>query len=158
MSQPESTNRHAVFALYQLVLDNDKRKLKLCSYNIVDHLFAFLGQNPDRYSDLKYWCILLLHQFSMADSILEHLISKRLIFIFIDLIPMNFSNPNLQKLCLHSIVRVISSMEDQCKPTLEQMIDCNIMIIISGCLRSSDIELASWSIFLLHDFVIHSIL
>jgi hypothetical protein len=153
----DQAHKHAVVALFHLVQDNDKRRVKLCSYNIVTILYHFLRTNPKRNSDLKYWCILLLHQLALTDALLDHLIEKGLMFVFVDMINLNFSNTHVQKLCLHGIVRIISGLEDNIVGELQRLAKYNIIALLSGSIRSSETELASWSIFLLHEFVVNRV-
>lgn len=109
----EACKKHAVVALHQLVSDNDKRKAKMCSYHILDDLCMILRENPKRYSDLKNWALLLLHELSLTDSVIHLLIEKDVIYLFLEIVKLTFGSPSTQKLCFHSMVRIISSSDDQ---------------------------------------------
>ncbi|KAI9334581.1 hypothetical protein BDR26DRAFT_560277 [Obelidium mucronatum] len=83
------------------------------------------------------------------------------ILIFKDLIPIlgkmtrsTFGNSNMQKYCLHSLVRLISSLKSSDAPEkLKILIDMNLVSLVGACLKNEDGELVSWAIFLIQEFV-----
>jgi hypothetical protein len=71
-----------------------------------------------------------------------------------------FGKIAMQKLCLHSLVRLLSSLEegeDGVGDTFEKLANLRIVPLISSCLRSEDAELVSWSIFMLHEFAYRNV-
>ncbi|KAJ3313259.1 hypothetical protein HDV04_002243 [Boothiomyces sp. JEL0838] len=142
-------HRYAVASLYHLTLDNDKRKAKIVSYGVLDSLIKFLQDEPNRYSDLKFWSISLIHQFSQTDSVSAILIAKKIMNLLTEMVKLNFGNPNVQKLCFHAIVRILSTIddEDESKQILLELADLKLISLAAGCLRNSDVELASWKLF-----------
>ena len=124
----EITNRHSVACLYQLVADHDKRKAKLCGYNVVEHLTRLLGEYPDRYNDLKYWIVCLLHQLCLTESVTNYLIDAKVIYLMVEVSKLTFGNPSMQKLCFHSIVRLLSNFEeDHATDVLNELADMNLI-------------------------------
>ncbi|KAJ3275868.1 hypothetical protein HDV01_006734 [Terramyces sp. JEL0728] len=101
----------------------------------------------------------LIHQFSQTDSVSAILISKNIMSVLTEMVKLNFSNPTVQKLCFHAIVRILSTIEDENESVqiLEGLADLKLISLASGCLRNSDVELASWSIFVLHEYVIRKV-
>lgn len=95
--------------------------------NVLPILIQFLCSSPTHNNDLKYWSLLLVHQFSLAGILLKNLCQSAFFIITEDLhedmieanlIPLlakmtrlTFGNTNMQKLCLHSLVRLVSSIE-----------------------------------------------
>ncbi|KAJ3123503.1 hypothetical protein HK100_011586, partial [Physocladia obscura] len=92
--------------------------------------------------------------------LLSHEVLHR-ILIFKDLIPIlgnmtrsTFGNSNMQKYCLHSLVRLISSLgSDEAPKKLRNLISMNIVSLVGGCLKNEDSELVSWAVFLIQEFV-----
>ncbi|KAJ3291789.1 hypothetical protein HK104_005803 [Borealophlyctis nickersoniae] len=69
-----------------------------------------------------------------------------------------FGNNNMQKLCLHSLVRLISSMDHpEAMKQLTRLAEMNMVPLVSSCLRNEDVELASWAVFLTHEFVMKDV-
>lgn len=158
IEKDEITNRHAVATLYQLVVDHDRRKIKLCRYNAVEHLTRFIKENPDRYNDLKYWCVMLLHQLCLAESVTDYLIESKVIFLMVTVSKLTFGNPAIQKLCFHIIVRILSTFDDDyATNVLNELADMHLIPLASACLRNNDSELAQWTLFLIHEFAIRSV-
>lgn len=154
----EITNRHSVACLYQLVVDHDKRKAKLCGYNAVEYLTRLLGEYPDRYNDLKYWIVCLLHQLCLTESVSNYLIDAKVIYQMVEVSMLTFGNPSMQKLCFHSIVRLLSNFEeDHATDVLNELADMSLISLAAACLRNNDSELAQWTLFLIHEFAIRNV-
>ncbi|KAJ3352612.1 hypothetical protein HDU91_005985, partial [Kappamyces sp. JEL0680] len=156
--QDETTNRYAVACIHHLVSGHDRRKVKICGYGVVEQLVRILLEQPQRYSDLKYWSIVLIHQLTSTEAVTNYLIENRVIFLLVDLAKLTFGNAILQKTIFHAIVRILSSLDDQfAKSTLEELGDQKLISLASSSLRSKDSELCQWSIFLLHEFAIRRV-
>ncbi|KAJ3258177.1 hypothetical protein HK103_003995 [Boothiomyces macroporosus] len=134
-----------------LRLDGDPEihRYAIVSYGVLDCLIKFLQDEPNRYSDLKFWSISLIHQFSQTDSVSAILIAKKIMNLLTEMVKLNFGNPNVQKLCFHAIVRILSTIddEDESKQILLELADLKLISLAAGCLRNSDVELASWKLF-----------
>ncbi|KAJ2996320.1 hypothetical protein HDV02_006641 [Globomyces sp. JEL0801] len=151
---PEELQKTAVASIYQLILENDNRKAKAASYGLIEVLCSFLNNRPARYSDLKYWSILVLHQLCVTDKLFEQLFDNKVIFILADMLKLTFGTPSMQKLCLHGIVRLLGSFSDQfAEKVLQDLAKMKLISLTSSCLRNNDSDLVSWSIFLIHEFV-----
>lgn len=78
-----------------------------------------------------------------------------------------FGNSQMQNLCLHSLVRLISSMDNtEAVRNLTILFELKMVPLISCCLRNDDsmkpfnnniVELVSWAIFLMHEFIIKDV-
>jgi hypothetical protein len=137
-----------------MALHLDKRKIKLCGYNVCESLCLHLKANPGRYSELKYWIILLLHQFTITDALTSHIVENKVLFILVDTLKLTYGNVPLQKLCLHSMVRTLATLaEDFGTKSLSLLAEMNLIPLMAACLRNSDTELSQWAIFLIHEFV-----
>ena len=116
---------------------------------VLDQLTPFLTSHPTHSNDLKYWALLLVHQFSLTGNTpqiflyfhahrLNHLchenqkykntklhtkknieklhrvlLKKDLVPILARMTRLTFGNTNMQKYCLHSLVRLVSDLENQ---------------------------------------------
>lgn len=151
----ESTHRNAVVTLYRLVSNSTRRKISVVKMGVLDQLTPFLTSHPTHSNDLKYWALLLVHQFSLTEKLHRVLLKKDLVPILARMTRLTFGNTNMQKYCLHSLVRLVSDLENQEAETqLNKLLDLNMAPMITACLRNEDSELVSWAIYLLQEFVI----
>ncbi|KAJ3094404.1 hypothetical protein HDU97_008117 [Phlyctochytrium planicorne] len=135
----ESTYRHAVVSLFRLVSNKDRRKAQIVKLGVLEPLLKFLTQTPTHSNDLKYWSLLLVNQLSLT-------VEKDFIVLIAGMARLSFGNVNMQKLCLHSLVRLISNLESQEQSKqLAKLIDMNMVALLTSCLRNEDIELVSWA-------------
>ncbi|KAG2179124.1 hypothetical protein INT43_001974 [Umbelopsis isabellina] len=75
---------------------------------------------------------------------------------------MTFGNTNMPKFCMQSLVRVIASVDPvgqytEARAILTELLDYNIVSLISVCLRSDDVELIYWAAGLMHEFVLKDV-
>ncbi|KAJ3126866.1 hypothetical protein HK098_007070, partial [Nowakowskiella sp. JEL0407] len=165
----ETTHRYAIIAVFRLVSNDGMelmnqclnihiRKDKVVSYGILVPLCGFISASVSLSNDLKYWSLLLIHQLSLTESLHEALIDKGMVPILGNLTRMTFGNTNMQKLCLHSLVRLISSLSNiEATAQLQKLVELNFVPLLTSCLRNDDTELVSWTVFLLHEFVIKDV-
>ncbi|TPX45792.1 hypothetical protein SeLEV6574_g03655 [Synchytrium endobioticum] len=152
--EDESTIRYALVALFRLVSNKEPLKFQLVEYKILDVLLRLLTATPTHSNDIKYWALLLLHQLSLQEELHEVLLSKKVIRILAKMTRLTFGNSNMQKLCLHSLVRLISSLEkNNAVNELDDLVAMNMVPLICACIRNDDLELSSWAAFVLHEFV-----
>jgi hypothetical protein len=132
----------------------DRRKLRILGYNIVPRLKYFITSTSITLTELKYWSVMMLHQLSLTEEAHKSLIKAEIIQLFGGLCSVYYGNIATLKLCLHSLVILLSSLEDEdlAKKTFETLISMQIISILSASLRNDDSELVSWSIFLIHEF------
>ena len=106
-------------------------------YGIISALVQNLSTSQTHSSDLTYWTLLLVHQCCLTgksaqpvSQTVKHREPPSFLFVSIeelhydlmehDFIPLlakmtrsTFGNTNMQKMCLHSLVRLLSSLEYQ---------------------------------------------
>ncbi|KAI8847716.1 armadillo-type protein [Chytridium lagenaria] len=99
---------------------------------------------PTHSNDLKYWSLLVIHQLSLTEGLHSALVEKEFIILLAKMTRLSFGNTNMQKLCLHSLVRLISNLDNQ---------DLKMVSLLASCLRNDDLELVSWAVFLMQEFV-----
>jgi hypothetical protein len=155
-------HRQALLALFELVVDNgikssyvlDRRKLRILGYNILPRLKSFITSPSVTLTDLKYSSVMLLHQLSITEEAHKKLIDSEIIQLFGSMCSVYYGNIATLKLCLHSLVILVSSIQDEdfAKKTFETLISMQMISILSASLRNDDSELVSWSIFLIHEF------
>ncbi|KAI8906729.1 armadillo-type protein [Gorgonomyces haynaldii] len=154
--------RLIVMSLYHLIVDNDRRKLKFLGYSVLDRIVSFIESDEIFLSDLKHWCIILLHQLTLTDAAHHTLIQHDIINVFAEYCKRSFGNVQMQRICIHSIVRLLSSLEEEDPETVDQVFmklrDLNMIPILANSLRKDDQELASWAIFFLHEFAHRDVL
>ncbi|KAI9328201.1 hypothetical protein DFJ73DRAFT_862136 [Zopfochytrium polystomum] len=155
MPNTETTYRNAVVTLYRLISNKARRKRVAVKLGVLNPLMRFLTSYPTHSNDLKYWSLLLVHQLSLSESLHPILLEKGLIPILGQMTRLTFGNTNMQKYCLHSLVRLVSNLENQeAELQLKKLMDLNMASMIAACLRNEDTELVSWAVFLMQEFVV----
>ncbi|KAJ3377829.1 hypothetical protein HDU84_008176, partial [Entophlyctis sp. JEL0112] len=119
--------------------------------------YSLVNEDESFSNDLRYWSLLVVHQLSLLESLHAILILKQMIPILGLMTRSTFGNSNMQKYCLHSLVRLISSLGTDAQKKLSELIDLNIVSIIGGCLKNDDGELVSWAVFFIQEFVTRDI-
>ncbi|KAJ3353312.1 hypothetical protein HDU83_006992, partial [Entophlyctis luteolus] len=152
----DRTYRNAVVALYRLIMQHNRRKVFVVKSGVLDKIISFL-KDESFSNDLRYWSLLVVHQLSLLESLHAILILKQMIPILGLMTRSTFGNSNMQKYCLHSLVRLISSLGTDAQKKLSELIDLNIVSIIGGCLKNDDGELVSWAVFFIQEFVTRDI-
>ncbi|KAJ3292547.1 hypothetical protein HDU79_001346 [Rhizoclosmatium sp. JEL0117] len=152
-SNTDKTYRNAMVTLYRLVLNHTNRKVFLVKAGMLDRIIEFLTVKTHS-NDLRYWSLLVIHQFTLCEHLHPILIFKGLIPILGTMTRSTFGNSNMQKYCLHSLVRLISSLKSAEAPKkLQALLDMNLVNLVGACLKNEDGELVSWAIFLIQEFV-----
>jgi hypothetical protein len=71
---------------------------------------------------------------------------------------MTYGNTNMPKFCMQSLVRIAANVDvPESKKILKELLDYNIVELISNCLRGDDVELIYWAAGLMHEFVVKDI-
>ncbi|ORE22672.1 ARM repeat-containing protein [Rhizopus microsporus] len=71
---------------------------------------------------------------------------------------LTYGNTNMPKFCMQSLVRITSNVDvAEAKKILLELLDYNIIELISICLRGDDVELIYWAAGLMHEFVIKDV-
>ncbi|KAI9199660.1 uncharacterized protein BJ171DRAFT_517423 [Polychytrium aggregatum] len=153
-----SARRDLIITLFRLISGRDKQKIYIARHGILAPLIKILKDCPSHNTDLKYWALLLLHQLSLCDDVHAGMIKKDIVSLLATLTRLTFGNTNMQKMCLHSLVRLITSMESQrATKELNKLLDMHMVSMIALCLKNDDMELIYWTVFLMHEFVVKDI-
>lgn len=71
---------------------------------------------------------------------------------------MTYGNTNMPKFCMQSLVRIAANVDvSEAKKVLKELLDYNIVDLISNCLRGDDVELIYWAAGLMHEFVLKDV-
>ncbi|KAI8923151.1 hypothetical protein BC831DRAFT_472405 [Entophlyctis helioformis] len=136
----------------------DENKVKIVRYGVLNPIVQSLSYNPRLNSDLKYWSMLVLHQLAMHDDLQPILVAHGVITLLAHLSRLTFGNTNMQRLCLHALVRLIASLPAEISPVyLSQLHEMKMVAMIASCLGQDDVELVSWAVFLMHEFAVKGI-
>ncbi|KAI9290273.1 hypothetical protein BC943DRAFT_10443 [Umbelopsis sp. AD052] len=101
---------------------------------------------------------MVLHQVSLSEPFHRPLITNGFVAILAKMARMTFGNTNMPKFCMQSLVRVIASVDQvEARAILTELLDYNIVSLISVCLRSDDVELIYWAAGLMHEFVLKDV-
>ncbi|KAI9262013.1 armadillo-type protein [Sporodiniella umbellata] len=68
---------------------------------------------------------------------------------------LTYGNTNMPKFCMQSLVRITANVD--VTVILVELLDYNILDLISICLRGDDVELIYWAAGLMHEFVIKDV-
>ncbi|KAL2916522.1 hypothetical protein HK105_203955 [Polyrhizophydium stewartii] len=157
-SDDDDTRRYATSAIYSLVSSDERRKTRMVHYGVVKPLMAILSEDRKPNSDLKYFALTLLHQISLRDDLHPALIEANAIEVLVKLTRESFTNSSMQKLCLHSLVRIVSAVPvEESHMYITRLAELRVIPLIGICLRYEDYELVSWAILLLHEFAVKDI-
>ncbi|CAG8552108.1 2934_t:CDS:10 [Diversispora eburnea] len=142
----EYTHRYAAIALYDLIAGD-------VVLGIIPTLANLLGGSNSLYdSETKSWSLMVIHQLSLYDRLHPQLVKEGFIPILANMSWQTFGSSTMPKYCLQALAR----------KELNNLLDCNIVGLLSACLRNStensdDGELLYWSMGLLHEFVIKDV-
>jgi len=147
-----------VTSIFHIIQENDDNKRAIVNYGILDSIFKILSSTPNCNNDLKYWTLLILHQLSLTEELHNKMVEKGFIKLLAQLARRTFGNTSMQKLCFHSLVRIITELDDeQSVKYLNELLKLNIITLISSCLKNEDTELVYWTIGLIHEFAVKDI-
>jgi hypothetical protein len=147
-----------VTSIFHIIQENDDNKKAIVNYGILDSIFKILSSTPNCNNDLKYWTLLILHQLSLTEELHGKMVEKGFIKLLAQLARRTFGNTSMQKLCFHSLVRIITELDDeQSVKYLNELLKLNIITLISSCLKNEDTELVYWTIGLIHEFAVKDI-
>ncbi|ORY18099.1 ARM repeat-containing protein [Neocallimastix californiae] len=149
--------KKAICTIQQLAKQDDNKRA-IVNYGILDSIFKILSSTPNCNNDLKYWTLLILHQLSLTEELHSKMVEKGFIKLLAQLARRTFGNTSMQKLCFHSLVRIITELDDeQSVKYLNELLKLNIITLISSCLKNEDTELVYWTIGLIHEFAVKDI-
>ncbi|CAG8624126.1 4058_t:CDS:10, partial [Acaulospora morrowiae] len=160
------------------------RKLKIVELGIIPTLAKLIDESSSLHeSETKYWSLMVIHQLTLCgknpsnrdpviqrqtirlviEKIHSQLIKEGFISILANMAWQTFGSSTMPKYCLQGLVRIISNMSfEDSRKELTKLLDCNIIRLLSACLRNSiensdKDELPYWSMRLLHEFVVKNI-
>ncbi|KAJ3184805.1 hypothetical protein HDU85_001484 [Gaertneriomyces sp. JEL0708] len=140
--------------MLRLVQNNEHRKVLIVKSGVLKHLKRFLSASATHSNDLMYWTLLLAHQLSLSDDIQAQMADEGFIRVFSVVARVTFGNASMQKLSLHSLVGLLSKLNtSEIVSYLHEMADVNVVPLLPTCARNDDVELASWAVFLMHEFI-----
>ncbi|KAL7326104.1 hypothetical protein PS15p_208492 [Mucor circinelloides] len=101
---------------------------------------------------------MILYQISLSDPLPKVLIENGFVSLLARMARMTYGNTNMPKFCMQSLVRIAANVDvTEAKRVLKELLDYNIVDLISNCLRGDDVELIYWAAGLMHEFVLKDV-
>ena len=117
--------------------EEEEEKTSLVHAGLLKPLIEFLMSAPTHNNDLKYWCLLVVHQLCLEETLRPILIDHKLVGVLGKLSRLTFGNSGMQKLAIHSIVRLIGNMEDvEAQQALHNLHGEGLIPMLASCLKS----------------------
>ncbi|CEI88769.1 hypothetical protein RMCBS344292_03147 [Rhizopus microsporus] len=136
----------------------DINKYKILELGILEPIKRILTSKNIRNNELKYWTLMILYQISLSDPLPHVLIDNGFVSLLAKMARLTYGNTNMPKFCMQSLVRITSNVDvAEAKKILLELLDYNIIELISICLRGDDVELIYWAAGLMHEFVIKDV-
>lgn len=145
----------------------------------MDPIKRILTSDDIRNNELKYWTLMILYQISLSGNVLlppsvnghntysrtlsidplpKVLIENGFVSLLARMARMTYGNTNMPKFCMQSLVRIAANIDvSEAKRVLKELLDYNIVDLISNCLRGDDVELIYWAAGLMHEFVLKDV-
>ncbi len=89
----------------------ERIKEMMVKYNVLKQLRRVLMDTTGKNRETKYWALQLAHQLALSDSLQALLIKKGFIQLFAKLAKQYSGTALFQRLALHSVVRLLASVE-----------------------------------------------
>ncbi|CEG74833.1 hypothetical protein RMATCC62417_09971 [Rhizopus microsporus] len=154
----EVTQRYVAVAICDLIQGSDINKYKILELGILEPIKRILTSKSIRNNELKYWTLMILYQISLSDPLPHVLIDNGFVSLLAKMARLTYGNTNMPKFCMQSLVRITSNVDvAEAKKILLELLDYNIIELISICLRGDDVELIYWAAGLMHEFVIKDV-
>ncbi|KAI9302216.1 hypothetical protein BJ944DRAFT_290330 [Cunninghamella echinulata] len=154
----EITQRNVAMAICDLIQENDINKYCVIEMGILDSIQRILTSTTIKNNELKYWTLMILHQISLSEPFPKVLVHQGFVGLLAKMARMTFGNTNMPKFCMQSLVRLVASVDTiESKTVLIELLDYNIVDLISICLRADDVELIYWAAGLMHEFVLKDV-
>jgi hypothetical protein len=154
----ENVATYGLMALYSLIKDNERKKAKCVGYKVIPHLVHMTKVNPHKCGSKIYWIIMLMYQFSLSETIVPTMIKDKVPLLLLSLAKRKYGAVSALKYCIHTLVRIISTVtDDEAAEILQDLYANGCIDVLSAALRNTDHELSSWAVFLLHEFALHGI-
>ncbi|KAF7728688.1 hypothetical protein EC973_005725 [Apophysomyces ossiformis] len=167
----ESTKRFAAVAICDLIQGSamadplqDINKYCIIELGVLDPIKRILTSTTIRNNELKYWTLMILYQISLSvyneeiDPMPKILIHSGFVSLLAKMARVTYGNTNMPKFCMQSLVRIVASVDVvEAKKILTELLDYQIVELISICLRGDDVELIYWAAGLMHEFVLKDV-
>lgn len=154
----EVTQRYVAVAICDLIQGNDIHKYCILDLGVLDPIKRILTSDEIRNNELKYWTLMILYQISLSDPLPKVLIENGFVSLLARMARMTYGNTNMPKFCMQSLVRIAANVDvAEAKKVLAELLDYNIVDLISNCLRGDDVELIYWAAGLMHEFVLKDV-
>ncbi|RUS26433.1 armadillo-type protein [Jimgerdemannia flammicorona] len=154
----ETAQKYAAVAICDLVQSVDERKVRIVQAGVLDPLKRVLTSDVVHNNELKYWSLMVVHQISLCDSLHHSLITDGFVPLLARMSRLTFGNTNMPKYCMQSLVRIVATTDTaEAKDLLTELLNHNIVSLISVCLRSDDVELIYWASGLMHEYVLKDV-
>ncbi|TPX68227.1 hypothetical protein SpCBS45565_g03219 [Spizellomyces sp. 'palustris'] len=155
----ETTYRYCIISMFRLVQNKDQRKVQIVRYGILGPLKKFLSVSSTHSNDLMYWSLLLTHQLSLIDELQTDLIGTGFLLHAKAVSPLSRPAPikngehRLAVSVKLTLIGVLTQSVAEVVKQLQTLLQVSIVPLLVTCLRNEDVELASWAVFLIHEFV-----
>ncbi|KAL7752825.1 hypothetical protein RI367_001828 [Sorochytrium milnesiophthora] len=148
----------AIISLYDLTSSDDSQKQAAVALGVLEPLRATL-QDKHTPKDLIYWTLILVHQFALsAENSSADMVNMGFVPLLGMMLRETYGNANMQKLCLHAIVRLVGQLEaSAAQQQLEQLLQVNIVAILASSFRHEDSEIVYWSLGLTHEYAVKDV-
>ncbi|KAI7854060.1 armadillo-type protein [Circinella umbellata] len=154
----ESVQRYAAVSICDLIQMTDLQKFYIIDIGILEPIKRILTSTSIRNNELKYWTLMILYQISRSDPFPKVLIEQGFVSVLAKMARMTYGNTNMPKFCIQSLVRIISNVDVlEAKTILTELLEYNVIDLISISLRSEDLELVYWAAGLMHEFVLKDV-
>ncbi|CAO3652222.1 unnamed protein product [Mucor fragilis] len=154
----EVTQRYVAVAICDLIQGSDINKYCILELGVLDPIKRILTSDDIRNNELKYWTLMILYQISLSDPLPKVLIENGFVSLLARMARMTYGNTNMPKFCMQSLVRIAANIDvSEAKRVLKELLDYNIVDLISNCLRGDDVELIYWAAGLMHEFVLKDV-
>ncbi|KAI8070067.1 hypothetical protein BC940DRAFT_296883 [Gongronella butleri] len=154
----ELTQRYVAMAICDLIQGSDANKYAAIDLGILDSIYRILTSSMTQKNELKYWTLMILHQISLSDPFPKALVAHGFVGLLAAMARATFGNTNMPKFCMQSLVRLVASVDTiDSKIVLLELLEYDIVDLISVCLRADDIELIYWAAGLMHEFVLKDV-
>ncbi|KNE66095.1 hypothetical protein AMAG_10353 [Allomyces macrogynus ATCC 38327] len=157
-SDSETTLREATVALYELVSSHEETRIDLVrNSTLLDSLKELLTSRTRR--ELVQWTVLLVHSLATTEPIRQDLAHAGFILLLGHTLRIVFGNAVVQKLCFHALVRLVGSLPDRSSQVyhLQSLEACHIVGLVSGAIRTEDLELTYWATGLVRELALKDV-
>lgn len=120
----------------------------LADDDLVPRLVALIEGSSRR--EVLYWALALLHTLSMREALRPRLIGTGTAVAVSRAAVANQGNVSIQKLCMHTLVLLVSNDHPHTTACLAATLPCGVVPCAVSALRAADPEVVFFSLGLLH--------